>query len=377
MNSRPAARGFDARVSRALDFSILFFSSNEAGAQADKYRLVIEAARFADQHGFAAVWIPERHFHPFGGLYPNPSVLGAALAMVTKKVRIRAGSVVLPLQNPVRVAEEWAVVDNLSGGRVDVAFAQGWNVRDFVLAPTSYTDRLPILFGGIETVKRLWLGETVELPDGRGNAVRVRVYPQPQQPQLEIWLTCSGAAERFVEAGKIGANVLTGLLFQSVEQLDEKLHAYRQARAEHGFDPQAGQVTIMLHTFVGEDFETVKETIRAPFTEYLKTSTDLYAQTHKKLADLTDNQREKILRFAFERYFQTAALFGTPETCMKMVNRLKAIGVTEIAALLDFGVPTLSVLAHMKHLNVLRQRAAIRGEALGAAPAPHQDAGST
>src|SRR5213078_4517214 len=115
-------------------------------------------ARFADRHGFAAVWTPERHFHPFGGLYPNPSVTGAAVAVATERVRIRAGSVVAPLHHPLRIAEEWSVVDNLSGGRVGISFASGWQPNDFVLAPDSYTDRKNIMLRGIEEVRRLWRG---------------------------------------------------------------------------------------------------------------------------------------------------------------------------------------------------------------------------
>src|SRR5947207_2107346 len=86
----------------------------------------VRTARFADEHGFAAVWTPERHFHPFGGVYPSPAVTGAAVAAVTSRVGVRAGSVVGPLHSPVQIAEEWAVVDNLSGGRAGVSFASGW-----------------------------------------------------------------------------------------------------------------------------------------------------------------------------------------------------------------------------------------------------------
>src|SRR5262249_36283866 len=135
---------------RRVDFSLFYFSSNEAEFADDKYRLLLEGARFADRAGFAAVWTPERHFHAFGGLYPNPSVLGAALAMITERVRIRAGSGVLPLHNPVRVAEEWAVVDNLSRGRVDLAFASGWAARDFVLAPERHADRKQLLYSAVD-----------------------------------------------------------------------------------------------------------------------------------------------------------------------------------------------------------------------------------
>ena len=103
--------------------SLMFFSADEAETKEDRYRFVREASRIADARGFEAVWIPERHFHRFGGLFPNPAVVAAAIASETRHIRIRAGSVVLPLHDPIRVYEEWAVVDNLSRGRVDLSFA--------------------------------------------------------------------------------------------------------------------------------------------------------------------------------------------------------------------------------------------------------------
>ena len=68
----------------------------------------------------------------------------------------------------------------------------------------------------------------------------------------------------------MGANVLTGLLFQSVEELAEKIKLYREARARHGYDPVSGHVTLMLHTFVSEDLEDVRRKVRSPFTAYLE-----------------------------------------------------------------------------------------------------------
>ena len=88
--------------------------------------------------GFEAVWTPERHFHAFGGAYPNPRSSARRRRGRPDRIAIRAGSVVLPLHSPARVAEEWAVVDNLSGGRVGISFAPGWQPNDFVLNPTRY-----------------------------------------------------------------------------------------------------------------------------------------------------------------------------------------------------------------------------------------------
>ncbi len=340
---------------RPMQFSLLYFSSNEAEFSERKYRLLLEGAKFADRHGFTAVWVPERHFHPFGGLYPNPSVLASALAMVTERIRLRAGSVVLPMHHPVRVVEEWAVVDNLSRGRVDLALAAGWNANDFVLAPTNYANRYGLLFSGLETVRLLWRGETVTLPGGLGHEVPVRVYPAPWQPELTTWITCSGGLERFIQAGEHGANVLTALLFQSVEELAEKIAAYREARARHGHDPADGHVTLMLHTFVGDDLEEVRRTVRGPFITYLESSVDLWQNASKPLADLTPAEREEVLAYAFERYFQTSALFGTPQTCAPFVARLQAVGVDEIASLIDFGIEADTTLDGLHALNLLRK----------------------
>src|SRR5579863_324127 len=344
-------------VTRPMQFSLLYFSSNEAGFSENKYRLLLEGAKFADEHDFTAVWLPERHFHEFGGLYPNPSVLASALAIATKRIRLRAGSVVLPMHHPVRVAEEWAVVDNLSGGRVDLAFAAGWNPNDFTLAPDSYANRYELLYSRMDTVRTLWSGGTVDLRNGTGKQVAVRVFPGPQQPSLNAWLTCTGAIERFIEAGERGVNVLTGLLFQSAGELAGKIAAYREARARSGHDPHAGHVTLMLHTFVGDDLDEVKKTVRGPFISYLESSVDLWRHGHERLSGMSPSEREQVLSYAFERYVQSAALIGTPRSCLPFVQRLQAAGVNEIASLIDFGVDVDTTIDGLDSLNVLRKRA--------------------
>src|SRR5262245_36725957 len=171
----------------------MFFGSDEGDAARDKYEMVIEASRFADANGFSAVWVPERHFTRMGSLYPNPAVLHAAIARETKRIRLRSGSVVLPLHNVIRIAEEWAVVDKLSNGRIELSFAPGWNPGDFVFAPDRYESRYEVMYSGIGKVKRLWAGELFDATDGEGKAVRVRTYPTPVQKDLTVWITCAGS----------------------------------------------------------------------------------------------------------------------------------------------------------------------------------------
>nr|QEO74623.1 condensation domain-containing protein [uncultured bacterium] len=351
-----------ATASRGMDFSLFYFASDDGAGGADKYHLLVEGAKFADRHGFAAVWTPERHFHDFGGLYPNPSVTSAALATVTERIELRAGSVVLPLHNPVRVAEEWSVVDNLSRGRTAIAFASGWHADDFVFAPDSYETRKEVMREGIECVRRLWRGEAISVRGGAGRDVEVRVFPRPVQPELPVWITAAGSAETFRMAGEIGANVLTHLLGQSFEEVAEKIAVYRRARQEHGHDAQAGRVALMLHTFVGRDQEAVRAKVFAPFCNYLRSSFGLWRGLARSMgqdvdaADFTEDDTRRLLERAFDRYFETSGLFGTPAACLRLVSRLKAIGVNEVACLIDFGIEPEAVMSSLRHLDLVRRR---------------------
>ena len=352
---------------KKLDFSLFYFASEESGPPEERYWLLMEGAKFADEHGFAAVWTPERHFHEFGGLYSNPALTSAALATITKRVQLRAGSVVLPLHHPIRVAEEWAFVDNLSGGRIGVSFASGWHADDFVFAPENYSDRKQLMLSQLETVRRLWRGDAVSFKSGAGNNVDVKIHPRPIQPELPIWITTAGHPDTFRAAGEAGANLLTHLLGQSVEELSEKIKIYREAWRPQSGSSDKAHVTLMLHTFVGPDLAYVGDKVQRPFCRYLASSLDLARNLLRSLgqeldAELTADDLEALLAHAFDRYYQTSGLFGTPETCLAMIDRLKRAGVDEVACLIDFGVDVESVIANLSYLDELRQRSQIETE---------------
>jgi natural product biosynthesis luciferase-like monooxygenase protein len=364
-------------ANKEIKFSLFYFASDESEqGVADKYRLLLEGAKFADRHGFDSVWTPERHFHAFGGLYPNPSVASAAIAAVTNRVNIRAGSCVLPLHNPIRVAEEWSLVDNISRGRVGISFASGWQPNDFVLRPENHAKSKEIMFRDIEVVRKLWRGEAIDFPGPLGKDVTVRTLPRPVQGELPIWITTAGNPETFRMAGAGGFKVLTHLLGQSLGELAEKLAAYRKAWVENGH-PGKGHVTLMLHTFVGENVDQVRETVRKPMTDYLKSSMGLIKQaawhfpafkqraqtTGKNPLEIFETEEipaedmQALLDFSFERYFESSGLFGTPESCLQMVDSLKAIEIDEIACLIDFGVGSETVLKHLDYLTRLKELA--------------------
>jgi natural product biosynthesis luciferase-like monooxygenase protein len=367
---RAAARR--AASAQPVDLSLFYFSSDEGERARDKYRLLTEGAKFADQNGFVAVWTPERHFHAFGGLYPNPSVASAALAMITEKVALRAGSCVSPLHSPIRIAEEWSLVDNLSGGRVGISFAAGWQPNDFVLRPENFADRKNQMFRDIDTVRRLWRGEAVSFRNGAGRDIPTTILPRPLQAELPFWVTAAGNPETFEEAGRVGANMLTHLLGQTFDELKEKVEVYRRAWTTAGHKGK-GIVSLMLHTFIGPDKAAVKEVVREPMKAYLKSAVGLIKDaawsfpTFKQSTTLADGsfgmdhlapeEMDALLDHAFERYYATSGFFGDIDAALDIVERVRACDVDEIACLIDFGIPSDIVLEHLPSLAAVREEA--------------------
>lgn len=368
--------GVDPEIAaKPMAFGLMYWG-NDDGQGPKKYEVLLEGAKLGDRIGFTSVWTPERHFHAFGGPYPNPSVTGAAVAAVTQNLDIRAGSCVAPLHHPIRIAEEWAIIDNLSNGRVGLAFASGWQPDDFVLRPENAPpNNKQAMLDSIDVVRRLWRGEAVDFPTGRadGSVLSVVTQPRPVSRELDVWVTTAGNPETYRDAARAGSNVLTHLLGQSIDEVADKIRIYREELVAQGKNPADYKVTLMLHTYLDETREKAREVAREPMKGYLRSAAGLIKQyawafpAFKKpkgvenpfdldLRSLDEEEMEAILDFAFLRYFEDSGFFGTVEDAVRRVNQLKAIGVDEIACLVDYGVPTPKVLESIRRVGeVIRE----------------------
>lgn len=342
-----------------MRFSLFFFGVEGPHSAQETYQLLLEAARFADQKGFTGIWTPERHFHPLGGPFPNPAVLAAALATQTRQLQLRAGSVVLPLHDPIRVAEEWAVVDQLSDGRVALSFASGWHANDFVLAPADYAQRHALMMERAAAVQALWRGESLPRQDGSGQEIQVRTYPRPRQAELPVWLTAIGNPAAYRRTGAAGYHLLTALLDQDIAEMQQKITGYRQALSESGLPPDSRQVAVFMHTHLGRDQAAVYAAAREPFQNYLKQTLHLLSHLSQSLGlklqpgNFSAADQQVLLDFAYDRYFQERALMGDRQSARARVRQLMAADVQEIACLVDFGLPHDQVLEGLESLAEL------------------------
>jgi alkanesulfonate monooxygenase SsuD/methylene tetrahydromethanopterin reductase-like flavin-dependent oxidoreductase (luciferase family) len=162
------------------------------------YAAALEMAEFADRIGVSRVNLMEHHASEDGYL-PQPFVMGGGVAARTKECRISLGAVILPLHDPVKVAEQIAVLDQMSGGRLDVIFGAGYVAAEFAAFVVSMRDRGRLLDAGIEVILRALRGERFE---AGGREVFVR--PLPIQKPEDIILVGGGVAASATRAARFG-----------------------------------------------------------------------------------------------------------------------------------------------------------------------------
>jgi natural product biosynthesis luciferase-like monooxygenase protein len=319
-----------------MRFSILFFAATPDSQGADRYRVFTRAVDWAEARGADAVWVPERHFTEFGGLFPNPVVPLAYAAARTQRLRLRAGSVILPLHHPVRVVEDWSMLDNLSGGRVEISFGSGWNANDFVLNPGHFEDRREYLSAQMEEVRRAWRGEPVTLSNGVGAQVELVTLPRPLQPELPMWLTVQSDSS-FAWAGRQGYPILTNLNFTKPAQLRDRVSAYREGAREGGRGP--GWVALMVHSFVGTPQAMDRLGVVSALARYLVSNLEMKAQVSKARGvelSATSDQLRQLADDGARRLREAGSLLCSPDELADRVTFFEDLGVDELALLVDF-----------------------------------------
>jgi alkanesulfonate monooxygenase SsuD/methylene tetrahydromethanopterin reductase-like flavin-dependent oxidoreductase (luciferase family) len=155
---------------------------------AELYGELLEQAEAADELGFDSFWLAEHHFHEYGAV-PRPPIWMAAAAQRTRRIRLGSGVVVLPFDNPMRVAEDYAMVDVLSGGRLNLGVGSGYLRHELEGFGVSADDKRARFDEALEILLRAWTGEPVSFTDVhyQVNGVRINVRPL-QEPRPPVWV---------------------------------------------------------------------------------------------------------------------------------------------------------------------------------------------
>jgi alkanesulfonate monooxygenase SsuD/methylene tetrahydromethanopterin reductase-like flavin-dependent oxidoreductase (luciferase family) len=209
---------------------------------------IIDEAIYAEEVGLNSAWIGEHHFSTLGVL-SCPELALAVVAARTSRIRLAPAVTVLPLHHPIRVAEQWASLDLLSGGRVDFAAGRGYDRREYQPFGVSFEDNQAIFEEGMEIVRRLWAAEAPISHQGRHyRFAEVAITPRPVQQPIPSYVA-SFSQPSIELAARLGCNLIVApfaaaMTYGGLRQVND---LYRETCVRHGGTPGRIMCSYFIH----------------------------------------------------------------------------------------------------------------------------------
>ncbi len=342
-----------------LQFGMLHLLENPAGKTerqiVEEQMAILQAA---EDLGFDSVWPAEHHFSEYGYCVSSALML-AALAKTTKRIRLGTGIVVLPFHNPIRVAEEYALLDLMSGGRVDLGIGRGYQPHEFRGYGVAQEQSRGIFNESVEVILQAWTQDRVNFKGVHFNFQDVQVRPKPlQKPHPPIWMAAL-SPESFVQAGRKGFNLLCAPVFgfggtSALENLD----AYRRALKEAGYDPATRQIAALCMIYAANSAEEAARDFADPVIWYYRTFAKYIAppagQPPIKTYEPYTATRDLAAAVTWEQLQQVGAVIcGTPQQCVQRIGQLReALGFSTLLCWTRLGgLDHRKVLASMELMH--------------------------
>lgn len=263
------------------------------------YARLLEQIIEVERLGYDAVFVTEHHFID-DGYCPAPLTAAAAIAARTTRIRVGTWVLLLPLHNAVRVAEDAAVVDQLSGGRLELGMGLGYREEEFAGHGLSTRNRRVRMDEGVEIIQRALRGERFSFTGKQYQLKDIHVTPPPVQQPFPIWL-----AARSVAAASRAARFKTDLMLVGPSQVYQ---AYASALRGAGEDASRYRLMGFVPWLVSDDPERYWAQVRDHYAYF----TALYGEWYSKKADLEpDREWAEWTRWESDQ-FRSAVLLGTP-----------------------------------------------------------------
>jgi probable LLM family oxidoreductase len=249
----------------AMELGVATFADLSAGiSPQQRMDNLMEEVQLADQLGLDVFAIGEHHREDF--LISSPAVALAAAAVLTKRIRLSSAVTVLSSDDPVRVFQQFAEIDLLSGGRAEIMAGRGSFVESFPLFGYDledyddlYAEKLDLLLELRDSTRVTWSGRHRAPLNDAG------VWPRPLQDLLPIWVAVGGSPESVVRAGSWGLPLTVAIIGGQPERFVPLVDLYREAASAAGQDPEQTKVAINTHAFVGETSAQADAAFAAPY----------------------------------------------------------------------------------------------------------------
>ncbi|MGA7763227.1 MAG: LLM class flavin-dependent oxidoreductase, partial [Candidatus Binataceae bacterium] len=226
--------------------------------------------RAAEELGFDSIWPAEHHFTEYG-YCASPAVTLAAIASVTKRIRLGTGVVVLPFNHPIRVAEDYAMLDLISDGRVDFGVGRGYQPGEYKGFGIDQSMSRGIFNEFLQVILQAWTQERVNFKGVHFNIEDQPVRPKPlQKPHPPVWVAALSEAT-FSLVGKWGFNLLCAPVFGfQGETATDLLEVYRNALRAGGHDPATKEIAALVMVYCAETTEQARREFADPVMWYYR-----------------------------------------------------------------------------------------------------------
>jgi len=301
---------------------------------------ICDQALHAEELGMHSAWIGEHHFNSLGVL-SCPDLVLTHIAARTKRIRLAPAVTVLPLHHPIRVAEQWATLDLLSGGRVDFAAGRGYDRREYEPFAISFEDNQGIFEEGLEVVRKLWAAEA--RISHRGTHYRfdnVRITPSPVQQPIPTYV--ASFSKLSIElAGRLGCNLIVApfAAAMSFGGLRQVVDLYNETCIKHGQKP--GRVMSSYFTHFA-DSHAQEQAARARQIRYyrecvipaLPGDPRTAPPSYRYFIDMVD----RLKKVRPEDLTENAVLLGTPQRVTDTLKKAEAAGISEVILYVNVGL---------------------------------------
>lgn len=255
-----------------MQFGVFYqIPCGEGQTPAARYADVMAQVQLADELGYDMAWLAELHFARRFSVMPAPLLMASALSQTTKRIMLGTAVNLLPLHHPLRIAEEVATLDVLSGGRAVFGIGRGSNPNHYRGYGIPIEERNDRFVEGLDLALRAWTEDELNY-DGRFyQAENIRLEPKPiQQPHPPVYVASNGA-DTFPLVGKLGHSILVTPLIITVDGVSDGLSVYRGTLAEHGHDPASIKVVVNVPVYVGETERAARDGFAPTVNNYLDT----------------------------------------------------------------------------------------------------------
>ncbi len=252
-----------------MKFSLFHLAASPEGtSEVDEFQKILEQCEVADRLGFDTVWFAEHHFSRVG-MCPDALMMALAASQRTRRMRVGTAISILPFHNPVRLAEQAAMVDVLSGGRLDLGVGRGSQPKEFQGFDISPSDSKELLREGLEVLCRLMKGERLTFQGKHYSCTDVEIHPHfVQKPHPPLWLAGT-SLETYTLAGKEGYNIMASASFKGPEVYREKMSYFQEAVRARGGDPMEYPSCLLHNVHVCDDPEAAWGLIEPAESWYL------------------------------------------------------------------------------------------------------------